>query len=72
MLGLLATGLAGTAFGLMVPGLPGAEALVSFTLVLIALVLMDRLPMAVLFPAFAVHGYVLSGSVIETVRLILS
>jgi urease accessory protein len=64
MLGLLATGLAGSAFGLVIPGLPGAEALVSFTLVVMALVLMGRLPMAVLFPAFAVHGYVLSGSVI--------
>jgi urease accessory protein len=31
---------------------------------LLILVLMGRLPMAVLFPAFAVHGYVLSGSVI--------
>ncbi|MFZ0407237.1 MAG: HupE/UreJ family protein [Cyanobium sp.] len=64
MIGLLATGLVGSALGLVIPGLPGAEALVSFTLVLMALVLMGRLPMAVLFPAFAVHGYVLSGSVL--------
>jgi len=64
MLGLLATGLCGSDLGLVIPGLPGAEALVSFTLVVMALVLMGRLPMAVLFPAFAVHGYVLSGSVL--------
>ena len=64
MLGLLATGLAGSALGLLLPGLPGAEALVSFSLVVLALVLQGRLPLPVLFPAFAVHGYVLSGSVL--------
>ena len=64
MLGLLATGLAGSALGLLLPGLPGAEALVSFSLVVLALVLLGRLPLPVLFPAFAVHGYVLSGSVL--------
>jgi len=64
MLGLLATGLAGSALGLVLPGLPGAEALVSFTLVVMALVLMGRLPVQVLIPAFAVHGYVLSASVL--------
>ncbi len=64
MLGLLATGLAGSALGLLIPGLPGAEALVSFTLVVMALVLMGRLPVLVLIPAFALHGYVLSASVL--------
>jgi len=64
MLGLLATGLCGSALGLLIPGLPGAEALVSFTLVVMALVLMGRLPMLVLIPAFALHGYVLSASVL--------
>ncbi len=64
MLGLLATGLAGSALGLVIPGLPGAEALVSFTLVVMALVLMGRLPVPVLIPAFALHGYVLSASVL--------
>ncbi len=64
MLGLLATGLAGSALGLVIPGLPGAEALVSFTLVVMALVLMGRLPLLVLVPAFALHGYVLSASVL--------
>lgn len=64
MLGLLATGLCGSALGLLLPGLPGAEALVSFTLVLMALVLMGRLPMLLLVPAFALHGYVLSASVL--------
>jgi urease accessory protein len=64
MLGLLFTGLLGTALGLLLPGLPAPEALVSFTLVLEALVLLERLPAALLLPAFALHGYVLSGSVL--------
>ncbi|MFN5162698.1 MAG: HupE/UreJ family protein [Cyanobacteriota bacterium] len=64
MLTLLATGLAGSALGLWLPGLPGAEALVAFSLVLVGLVLLRRLPQAVLFPAFALHGSVLSASVL--------
>lgn len=64
MLGLLATGLCGSALGLLLPGLPGAEALVSFSLVVLALVLLGRLPLLALVPAFAVHGYVLSASVL--------
>lgn len=64
MLGLLFTGLLGSALGLLLPGLPASEALVSFTLVLEALVLLERLPVALLLPAFAVHGYVLSASVL--------
>ncbi len=64
MLGLLAVGLLGSAIGLIWPGLPGAEPLVSFTLVLEALVLFGRLPLTVLLPAMAIHGYVLSASVV--------
>jgi urease accessory protein len=37
---------------------------VAFSLVLVGLVLLRRLPQAVLFPAFALHGYVLSASVL--------
>lgn len=64
MLGLLLTGLLGTALGLLLPGLPAREVLVSFTLVLEALVLLERLPAALLLPAFALHGYALSGAVL--------
>lgn len=64
MLGLLVTGLAGSLLGLVLPGLPGAEALVSFTLVLVALVLSGRLDQRLLIPAFGLHGYVLSASVL--------
>lgn len=64
MLALLATGLLGSAAGLLLPGLPASEALVSLSLVVVGLVLFDRLPAPVLLPAFALHGYALSGSVI--------
>jgi len=64
MLALLGTGLAGSALGLVLPGLPFAEALVSFTLVLVALVLLGRLDRRLLLPAFALHGYVLSATVL--------
>jgi urease accessory protein len=64
MLSLLATGLLGSATGLLLPGLPGSEALVSLSLVAVGLVLFDRLPAAVLVPAFALHGYALSGAVL--------
>ena len=64
MLALLATGLAGSSLGLLLPGLAGAEALVAFSLVLVGLVLLRRLPEGVLLPAFALHGYVLSASVL--------
>lgn len=64
MLGLLVAGLAGSLLGLVLPGLPGAEALVSLTLVLVALVLLGRLDRRLLLPAFALHGYVLSASVL--------
>ena len=64
VLGLLAAGLLGSGLGLVLPGLPGAEALVALSLVVTGLVLIQRLPSALLLPAFALHGYVLSGSVI--------
>ena len=64
MITLLAVGLTGSALGLIWPGLPAAELLVSLTLVVEGLVVLGRLPQALLLPAFALHGYVLSGSVI--------
>lgn len=64
MLALLVTGLLGSAAGLIGPGLAGAELLVSLTLVVEALVLAQRLPRLVLLPAMALHGYVLSASVV--------
>jgi urease accessory protein len=64
MIGVLAVGLAGSALGLLLPGLPGAEVLVALSLVLLALVLQGRLPRLLLLPAFALHGYVLSASVL--------
>lgn len=64
MLGLLAAGLAASGLGLVLPGLPGAETLVALSLVLVGLVLCERAPRWTLLPAFALHGYVLSASVI--------
>lgn len=64
MLGLLGTGLLGTVAGLLLPGLPASEALVSLTLVVEALVLLGSLPLPVLLPAFALHGYALSSAVL--------
>ena len=64
MLGLLASGLAGSALGLLLPGVPGAEALVAFSLVAVAMVLLERWPRRLLVPAIALHGYVLSASVV--------
>lgn len=64
MLGLLAVGLAGTGLGLVLPGLPGAELLVALSLAAEALVVLGRLPVQVLVPAMALHGYVLSSSVL--------
>ncbi|MFM7313029.1 MAG: HupE/UreJ family protein [Cyanobium sp.] len=64
MLALLTTGLIGSGLGLVAPGLPGSEALVSLSLVAVGLVLLDRLPAPLLLPAFAVHGYALSASVL--------
>ena len=64
MLALLVTGLAGSLLGLVWPGLPGAEALVSATLILEALVLLAQWPVGLLLPAFGLHGYALSSSVL--------
>ena len=64
MLGLLAVGVGGSVLGLALPGLPLAEALVSFSLVVVALVLLGRLDRRLLLPAFALHGYVLSAAVL--------
>jgi len=64
MISLLVVGLAGTALGLALPGLPAAELLVSLTLVVEGLVVARRLPQLLLVPAFALHGYVLSSTVI--------
>lgn len=62
--GLLACGLLGAALGLALPGLGVVEPLVALSLVLVGLVLTGRLPAPVLVPAFLLHGYALSGSVI--------
>lgn len=64
VLGLLATGLAASLLGLALPGLPGAEVLVALSLVVVGLVQLGRLPAALLLPAFALHGYVLSDAVL--------
>jgi len=64
-LGLLAIGLSASGLGLWLPGLPGAEVLVSLSLVAVGLVVCDRLPRWVLMPAFALHGYVLSATVLS-------
>lgn len=64
MMALLTVGLLGSALGLIGPGLPGAELLVSLTLVAEALVLLAKLPAWWLVPAMALHGYVLSSTVV--------
>ncbi|MFO7629806.1 MAG: HupE/UreJ family protein [Prochlorococcaceae cyanobacterium] len=61
---LLAAGLGGSALGLLLPGLPASEVLVAVSLVLIALVLQKGWDARLLLPAIAVHGYVLSGTVL--------
>lgn len=64
MLGLLSIGFLGTLVGLFAPQLPAAELLVALTLVVEGLVVIGRLPALLLVPCFALHGYVLSASVI--------
>lgn len=61
---LLAAGLAGSALGLLLPGLPGAESLVAASLVILALVLQCRWDSRLLLPLIALHGYGLSGTVV--------
>ena len=63
-IGLLATGLAATGFGLLMPGLPGTDVLVALSLVAVGFVLLGRLPRWILLPAIALHGYALSAAVI--------
>ena len=64
MLPLLAAGLLGSVVGLVLPGFPLAEAAVAFTLVVVALIWLKHWPKALLLPAIALHGYVLSDAVI--------
>jgi urease accessory protein len=64
ILALLAVGLAGSAVGLVLPGLPLAEVLVAATLALVAGVLLGWLPSLLVVPAMAIHGYVLSDAVL--------
>lgn len=64
LVGLLLVSLLGSAAGLLWPGLPAAEWILAASLSVEALVLLGRLPAAVLLPAMALHGYVLSASVL--------
>lgn len=64
MVALLAVGLLGSGAGLLWPGLPAAEPLVAATIAVEALVLLGWLPLGWIVPAMALHGYVLSDSVL--------
>ena len=64
MIGIMACTLLGTLVGLFTPQVPAAELLVALTLVVEGMAVVGRLPMALLVPCFALHGYVLSASVI--------
>ncbi len=64
LLGLLAAGSLGSVVGLVLPGLPMAEAAVAFSLVVAPLVWLNHWPKTLLLPAIALHGYVLSAAVI--------
>jgi len=55
--------LLGSGLGLVAPGLTAVEPLVAFSVALVALVLLRRLPAGILLPAFVLHGYALSASV---------
>jgi urease accessory protein len=61
---LLASGLFGSALGLVAPGFSAVEPLVALSVALVGLVLLRRLPAGILLPAFVLHGYALSASVI--------
>ncbi len=65
MLALLATGLGGSGLGLLLPGLPAAEALVALSLVVVALILLAGWDRRLLLPAIALHGYVLGATVLS-------
>jgi urease accessory protein len=60
MLGLLLLGLLGAVAGVLLPGLPGTELLLALSLAIEALVVLGRLPSAVLLPTMVLHGYGLS------------
>lgn len=64
MLALLAMGLLGSWVGLRLPGLPYAEAAVAFSLVVVAMVWLGHWSKGLLLPAIALHGYVLSHTVL--------
>jgi urease accessory protein len=64
MLALLVTGLLGSGMGLLLPGLPFAEAAVAFSLVVVSMVWLKQWPKGLLLPAIALHGYVLSHTVL--------
>lgn len=68
VLPLLAAGLAGSALSLLLPlpaaGGPWAEGLVAFSLAAAGLVALSAWPTGVLLPLFALHGYLLGGTVI--------
>ncbi len=64
MLGLLGLGLLGALAGVLLPGLPGTELLLALSLGIEALVVLGRLPSAVLLPAMVLHGYALSVPVL--------
>jgi urease accessory protein len=64
MLALLVTGLLGSGLGLLLPGLPFAEAAVASSLVVVAMVWLKNWPKGLLLPAIALHGYVLSHTVL--------
>ena len=61
---LLASGLLGSGLGLVAPGFSAVEPLVALSVALVGLVLLRRLPAGILLPAFVLHGYALSASVI--------
>lgn len=64
VLGLLAVALAGSAIGLLWPGLPSVDLLLAGTLSVEALALLGWLPAIWLVPAMALHGYALSEAVL--------
>lgn len=64
LLGLMAVAMAGSILGLYLQDSPGWAATISFSLVIEALVLLKRLPRAFLLPAFALHGCLLTSSVV--------
>jgi len=64
LVALLAVATAGSMVGLCLQDSPDWLATISFTLVIEALVLLKWLPRAFLLPAFALHGCLLSSSVV--------